>query len=53
MRRTWVVINGLLGKTKKWDQISSVNIDGTACDNSLIIANEFNNFFSSIPKKTS
>ena len=51
MRRTWGVINGLLGKTKKRDRISTINIGGTACDDSQKIANEFNNFFSNIPKK--
>ena len=51
MRSTWGVINGLLGKTKKREQISTINIDGVACDDTLVIANEFNNFFSDIPKK--
>ena len=50
MRRTWGVINGLLGKSKRKEPITFLNINGVLCDDSQTIANEFNTFFSNIPK---
>ena len=51
MRKTWGVINTLLGKSKKNERVTSLNIDGNICDDNQSIANAFNNFFTNIPKK--
>ena len=51
MRKTWGVINSLLGKARKKECITSLTIKGTLCDNDQAIADEFNTFFSNVPKK--
>ena len=50
MKKVWGVISGLLGKGKKKERFGSMNIDGALCDDSKVIANEFNSFFANIPK---
>ena len=50
MRKTWGLINNLLGKNKRKEPITSLNINGVLCDDSQTIANEFNTLFSNIPK---
>ena len=50
MRKTWGLINTLLGKNKRKEPIKSLNINGVLCDDSQTIANEFNKLFSNIPK---
>ena len=50
MRRTWGVMNDLLGRSKRSKSINSVKVDGKMETNDTKIANGFNDFFSSIPK---
>ena len=50
MRKTWGLINNLLGKNKRKEPITSLNVNGVLCDDSQTIANEFNTLFSNIPK---
>ena len=51
MRRTWGVINDLLGRSKSKERFSSMNLNGEFCTDSQVIANKFNEFFTNIPKK--
>ena len=51
MRRTWGVINDLLGRSKSKERFTSMNVNGEFCSDSQAIANQFNNFFTDIPKK--
>ena len=51
MRRSWGVINDLLGRSKSKERFTSMNVNGEFCSNSQVIANQFNNFFTDIPKK--
>ena len=50
MRRTWGVINDLLGKSRCKERFTSMNVDGEFCTDSQVIANQFNKFFNNIPK---
>ena len=51
MKKTWGVINRLLGNFKKKDSSKYIRIKGSSCSDPKIIANEFNSFFTSLPKK--
>ena len=50
MRKTWKVMNDLLGRSKGSKRINSVRVDGKIETNDTKIANGFNDLFSSIPK---
>ena len=45
MRRTWGVMNDLLGRSKSSKRINSVKVDGKMETNNTKIANGFNDFF--------
>ena len=49
-RKTWGIMNNLLGRSKTKTKIHSVDIDGKPETNEKIIANGFNNFFSNVPR---
>ena len=51
MQRSWGVINDLLGRSKSKERFTSMNVNGEFCSDSQAIANQFNNFFTDIPKK--
>ena len=52
IRKTWGVMNDLLGRAKKANRIHSVNVDGKLETDNTKIANGFNKFFSSIQRNT-
>ena len=51
MKKTWGLINELLGNVKSKQKSVSMNVNGSLCNDSNVIANEFNSFFNNIPKK--
>ena len=50
MKETWRIINRLLGKTKTKMSVKEIAIKGGLSSDDQKIANEFNDFFSSLPK---
>ena len=50
MRKTWGVMNNLLGRSKCSKRIHSIKVDGKLESNDSKIANGFNKFFSGLPK---
>jgi hypothetical protein len=52
-KKTWETLNEILGKNKKKDDVSQINIEGTPESDPTKIANHFNQFFTSIGKKIS
>ena len=47
-KKTWETLNDILGKTKKSDTISQININNVPESDPSKIANQFNTFFTSI-----
>ena len=50
MKKTWGLMNDLLGRSRTSKRIHSVNVDGKLETDDTKIANGFNRFFSNIPK---
>ena len=50
-KKTWQFLNEIIGrKSAKGDHIETINLDGAQVNDSVEIANSFNNFFSNIGK---
>jgi hypothetical protein len=50
-KKTWDTLNEILGKVKKKETISQININNVPESEPIKIANEFNSFFTTIGKK--
>ena len=49
MKKTWSVINSVLGR-KKGKQLFKLSVDGVEIKDEVKIANEFNDYFSNVAK---
>jgi hypothetical protein len=52
-KKTWETLNEIMGKTKKSDTITQININNAPETDPIKIANHFNSFFTSVGKKIS
>jgi hypothetical protein len=50
-KKTWDTLNEILGKVKKKETISQININNVPESEPIKIANEFNSFFTTIGQK--
>ncbi len=50
-KKTWETLNEILGKAKKKEPLSKINVDGRPESDPIKIANHFNSFFTSIGQK--
>jgi hypothetical protein len=52
-KKTWETLNELLGKCRKTETIEKININGVPSTDPIVIANQFNTFFTEVGRQIS
>jgi len=52
-KKTWQVLNEILGKDSKSDTVSQINVNGVVSNDNLVIANHLNKFFTNVGEEIS
>jgi hypothetical protein len=52
-KKTWATLNEILGKSRKTENIEKINVNGVPSSDPIVIANQFNTFFTEVGRQIS